>query len=167
MSRKLLAGTVVLSAAILAVVFSMNEPSAAYSRSISEFLGHPLYDRTVRIQGTLVPGSLCYQAEPCEYRFRLEEPWYSRTDAGVNRGKPQLSVHYPYCIVPDTFRWAVKGEVAVTVEGRQCASCHHFEASSLFVKVPSKYEMKEMKMRDAGPPPEPLPQIPVPVCPKS
>lgn len=164
MSRKLLVGTVVLSAAILAVVFSFHRSDPVYALSVSDFAAHPIYDREVRIQGTVVPGSVCYRADPCEYRFRLEDEGYSRTDAGLGAVSKQLSVRYPNCIVPDTFRPDTRVDMKVTVEGRQCASCHHFEASMLFAKVPGKYWMKT---HDAAVEEPPKPVVPIPVCPKS
>src|SRR4051794_30003134 len=72
MSRKLLVGTVLLSAGILAIVFNSNRRTGVYSRSVSEFLAHPIRDEVVRVQGRLVPGSLCRQSEPCEWRFSLD-----------------------------------------------------------------------------------------------
>lgn len=165
MSRKLLLGTVLLSAAILAIVFSMSwSESGAYSRSVSDFHAHPIYDRVVRVQGTLVPGSLCYRDNPCEYRFRLEDQRYAPTDAGMSAASPQLSVRYPQCVVPDTFRPGSGIDVSVTVEGKLCANCHQFEASALYAKMPGKYEMK---MRDGAVEATPQPLKAVGVCPDS
>ena len=70
--------------------------------------------------------------------------------AGV-QGAP-LKVQYAQCVVPDTFR-DVKGvEVEVTAEGR-LAEDGHLEASKIFAKCPSKYEMREgaAKMGGQGP----------------
>lgn len=165
MSRKLLVGTVLLGAGILCVVFRLSKPDSVYSRSVSEFVAHPVYDRTVRVQGTVVPGSVCWRAEPCEYRFLLVEPRDSPTDAAAMAPpRPGLSVRYPSCIVPDTFRPKPGTDTFVTVEGKQCASCHYFEASLLLARGPGKYEMRA---RDAGSEPPPEPVTALAVCPES
>jgi cytochrome c-type biogenesis protein CcmE len=150
MSRKLLAGTLLLGASILYAVFSLGRPKPVYSRSVSEFLAHPIRDEAVRIQGSLVPGSLVRLDEPCEYRFRLVDRWSPSTDAAPSAARPELSVRYPRCIVPDTFRDTPGFEGAVvTVEGKMCQSCHHFEASEIYAKVTLKYQMKGRAWTDA------------------
>ena len=66
--------------------------------------------------------------------------------AAVTLARAELSVRYPYCVVPDTFRDAPGFEMGtVTVEGKLCESCHRFEASQIYAKMPRKYEMKEMR----------------------
>ena len=132
MSRKLLVGTVLVAAGVLAAVFGLSSPKSVYARSVSEFAAHPDYDQPARVYGSLVPGSLCRRDHPCEYRFRLSD-----------RGS-QLSVHYPQCVVPDTFRVQPGIDLLLTVEGTLCANCHQFEASSLLVKMSGKYEVKPM-----------------------
>ena len=154
MSRKLLLGTVLLSSGILAAVFGLSAPSSVYARSLSEFVAHPVYDQLVRIQGNVVPGSLCRRENPCEYRFRLADR------------SSQLAVHYPRCLVPDTFRFVPGVDLNVTVEGEQCANCHHFEASAIFAKGYGKYEMKEMQRLGGSVAATPEPVAPLPVCPE-
>jgi len=160
MSRKLLVGTLVLAAGILVAVFQYR-PSAVYSRSVSEFLAHPIHGQLVRIQGTLVRGSLCRRDNPCEYRFRLGEGWSPATDAGPAAPSGELSVRYRQCLLPDTFREA--NGVTVTVEGEMCASCHRLEASTIFAKMGGKYEMREMQRHGQAAPPMPMP-TPMPLC---
>jgi len=89
-----------------------------------------------------VPGSLCRRSDPCEFRFRLRGG-ASRSDAGPVDTAAELSVRYPQCIVPDTFR--DEPACSILVEGELCASCHRFEASQIFARTYGKYEMK---MRD-------------------
>jgi len=147
MSRKLLVGSVLLGAGILVAVFGWGRPkSSVYARSVSAFLAHPSFDEPVRVQGSLVPGSLVRGSEPCEYRFSLVDGWSASTDAVAIAEQPQLPVRYLGCVVPDTFRDAPGFEMApVTVEGKLCESCHRFEASQIYAKMPRKYEMKEMR----------------------
>jgi len=132
MSRKLLVGTVLLSAGILVAVFGLSSPKPVYARSVSEFVAQPSYDQFARVYGTLVPGTLCRRDDPCEYRFRLADQ------------RSQLAVSYPHCLVPDTFRVQPGIDLQMTVEGTLCANCHQFEASVMFVKEPRKYEFKRM-----------------------
>jgi cytochrome c-type biogenesis protein CcmE len=137
MSRKLLIGTVLVSAGVLAVVLSFDRREAMYSRSVSEFLAHPILDRPVRVHGELVRGSLVHRETPCEYRFRLAG------FRGATLNDAGLSVRYPECIVPDNLRDEPGADVTVVVEGQQCASCHDFKASQIYTRVARKYEMKE------------------------
>lgn len=142
MSRKLFAGTGLLGVAVLAVVFGWPSP-AVYARTVSEFVARPTLDRPVRVQGTLVPGSLCRRADPCEYRFRLDGGSFTRADSGTVRVGPELPVSYRNCIIPDTFRDIPGVDVNVSVEGQMCARCHRFEASLVLAKCPGKYWGKD------------------------
>lgn len=132
----LLAGLVALGAGVLAFVFNSGEDAVVYSYQVDEIKAKAaeLGDRQVRVQGLLVSGTLTRRDEPCEYRFMMQK-------AGVTGSEP-LKVQYAQCVVPDTFR-DVKGvEVEVTAEGR-LAEDGHLEASKIFAKCPSKYEMRE------------------------
>jgi len=157
MSRKLLAGTLVLSAAIAAAAFCLKPRDPVYSRSVSTFLAHPLYDRPVRVQGRLLRGSLCRRDDPCEYRFQLVD----RDSIGVNASG--LFVRYLHCFIPDGFRDVPGLDVTVTVEGELCSGCHHLQASQVYTTGPRKYELK---VRDSHSEPvsEPLPRLKV--CPE-
>jgi cytochrome c-type biogenesis protein CcmE len=86
-------------------------------------------DRAVRVEGTLVKGSLVRRDQPCEYRFTIE------------KNKVALPVHYSQCVVPDTFRDMPGMDVSVTAEGKLASG--YFEASTIMAKCPSKYEMKD------------------------
>jgi cytochrome c-type biogenesis protein CcmE len=141
MSRKLLVGTVLLGVGILAATFGLFRPKPVYARSVAEFIAHPIQAQTVRLEGTLVPGSLCRRSAPCEYRFRIRGGWSRRTDAGQVNPDAELSVRYPQCLMPDTFR--EEADPRIVVEGELCAGCHRFEVSQLFVRTHLKYEMKE------------------------
>jgi cytochrome c-type biogenesis protein CcmE len=96
--------------------------------------GARLGTRRVRVEGTLVHGTLQRRDQPCEYRFTI-------------KGKDaELPVRYAKCIVPDTFRDVPGMDVGVTVNGKLGAG-GTFEANEVMAKCPSKYEMKEKRER--------------------
>jgi len=98
-----------------------------------------LVDQTVRVQGTLVHGTLCKVTADCGYRFSLEE-------AGQ-----QLSVAYEECVLPDTFRDIPGWDVYISVEGERCQTCHDFQATRVMAKCPAKYQMNGSLSRPAAP----------------
>jgi cytochrome c-type biogenesis protein CcmE len=134
MGRKLLFGILVAGTSALLLVFGWSEPKLVHARSVSAFVAHPVRDRPVRLDGALVKGSLCKISEPCEYRFRMVDRFQPGPPA-------ELSVRYPGCIVPDTFRDLPWLDVQVSVTGKLCATCHDFEASQIMARCPGKYEM--------------------------
>jgi cytochrome c-type biogenesis protein CcmE len=128
----LLIGLLVMGGGILALVFTSFQNSSVYSKGVDDLLRDKdkIGDRAVRVEGTLVKGTLVRRDQPCEYRFSVEKK-------GV-----QLPVRYAQCIVPDTFRDMPGMDVSVTAEGKLTDS-GYFEASTIMAKCPSKYEMKE------------------------
>ncbi len=122
--------------AILSLVFFSFDRSSVYAKDVDVLLREKQKysgsDRAVRVQGTLVKGTLVHRDTPCEYRFEMQTK-------GV-----VLPVRFPQCIVPDTFRDMPNMDVMVTAEGK-LSSTGHFEASNIMAKCPSKYEMKEMQ----------------------
>lgn len=140
MPRKLLIGSVLASAGVVAAVLGMVDPKPVYSLSVSELMRQGRFDEQVRVRGRLVKGSLCRVEEPCAYRFRMVDSWPNESDAGYVYH--ELAVRYDQCVVPDTFRDVPGLDVEVTVEGKRCATCHHFEASQVMAKCPGKYEMR-------------------------
>lgn len=132
----LLAGLLAVGAGVLLFVFNSGEDAVIYSYQVDELKAQAaeLGDRQVRVQGILVPGTLVRRDEPCEHRFMIQK-------AGVKNAEP-LKVQYAQCVVPDTFREVQGVEVEVTAEGR-LAEDGHLEASKIFAKCPSKYEMRE------------------------
>jgi cytochrome c-type biogenesis protein CcmE len=130
----LLIGLLVMCAAILSLLFFSFDKSSAYAKNVDELVREKdkYPDRSVRVQGTLVKGTLVRRDQPCEYRFEIKSK------------DVVLPVRYAQCIVPDTFRDMPDMDVMVTAEGK-LSSAGHFEASNIFAKCPSKYEMKEMQ----------------------
>jgi cytochrome c-type biogenesis protein CcmE len=139
MSRKLLAGTLLLSAGIMALVFGLTSPRPIYARSVSQFLAEPVRERTVRVTGRLVPGSLCRMSQACEYNFSLTDRWPASAESGTRAVDQELPVRYPACVIPDTLREVPGMDLEVSMEGELCANCHRFEATQLMVKCPSVY----------------------------
>jgi cytochrome c-type biogenesis protein CcmE len=132
----LLAGLCALGAGILVLVFNSTDEAVVYAYGVKDLnaKASELGERQVRVIGDLVSGTLTRRDDPCEYRFNLRH-------TGDKAGET-LKVHYAQCVVPDQFR-DVKGvQVEVTAEGRM-SSEGHLEASKIFAKCPSKYEMKE------------------------
>ena len=143
----LLAVLLVLAGGVLALVFSGGEEAVVYSYKVSDVKAQAseFGERQLRVQGSLVSGSLVKRDNPCEYRFMMR-------NQGETAGEA-LEVRYPLCVVPDTFR-DVKGvEVEVTAEGRLAAD-GHLQASKIFAKCPSKYEMRESSAQMGGQRPE-------------
>lgn len=127
----LLAGLVVMGGAILFVVLSGFKQAAVYSKGVDELMRDRsrFESRTVRVLGTLVPGTLARRSEPCEYRFKLK------------KNQAEMTVLYPQCVVPDTFRDVPGVNVEVTAEGQLTAN-GTFHATQIMAKCPSKYEMR-------------------------
>jgi cytochrome c-type biogenesis protein CcmE len=132
----LLVGLLVIVVGVLGLVFTSFEGSAIYSVGVDQLVKEPARygQRNVRVKGMLVKGTLTRRDQPCEYRFQLQE-----------KGAV-LSVEYPQCVVPDTFRDMPGMDVEVTAEGKLGANGGAFEATSIMAKCPSKYEMKQKSM---------------------
>ena len=133
----LLAGLLALMGTILTLVFTGGQDAVAYSYRVDEIKAQAstLGERLVRVQGSLVAGSLVRRDTPCEYRFMMRTLHEKTGEA--------LEVRYPLCIVPDTFR--DKEGVEVTAEGRLAAD-GHLQASKIFAKCPSKYDPSTHEM---------------------
>lgn len=127
----LLAALLVMGGGLLALVMTSFEGEAIYSKGVDELLssGTALGERTVRVQGILVKGTLKRRDEPCEYRFSMA------------KNGAELEVRYPQCVVPDTFRDVPNVDVEVTATGKMEGG--HFQASQIMAKCPSKYDMKQ------------------------
>ena len=136
----LLIGLVVMGSTILFVVFSGFKQAAVYSKDVDELLRDKsrLESRNVRVLGSLVSGTLARRSEPCEYRFKMQ------------KNNAELTVFYPQCVVPDTFRDVSGVKVEVTAEG-QLQADGTFRASQIMAKCPSKYEMRDKSNQGQSP----------------
>jgi cytochrome c-type biogenesis protein CcmE len=128
----LLVALLVMGGGILTLVMTSFNSAVVYSRGVDDLIKEKvkLTGRNVRVEGTLVKGTLRRRDQPCEYRFSL-----------VKKGVT-LPVRYSQCIVPDTFRDVPGMDVSVTAEG-SLAQSGDFEATQIMAKCPSKYEMKD------------------------
>ncbi len=129
-----------LGAAVIATVLLSFENSTMYSKGVDELLaaGPRLTGRMVRVEGTLVRGSLERQERPCSHRFQ------------IIRNGAKLAVDYPECVLPDTFRDLSYTEVAVTAEGKLDRS-GRFQATRVMTRCPSKYEARAKEPGGAPP----------------
>lgn len=128
----LLIALLAMGGSILALVMTSFEDAAVYSKGADAVVAErdKLLGRNVKVQGTLVKGTLRRRDEPCEYRFQVE------------KNGTKLDVVYAQCVVPDTFRDMPGMDVEVTADGKLTAA-GHFEATHIMAKCPSKYEMKQ------------------------
>lgn len=139
-NRGLLVALGVIAVAILALVLSTFRAAAVWSTTVdglgsSQAAGE---HKRIRVQGTLVKGTLKKRDEPCEYRFDLQ---------GSQR---PLHVRYPQCIIPDSFQDRPEADVEVTAEGT-LGTDGVLVAEQILAKCPSKYEARDGKMVPAGP----------------
>ena len=91
----------------------------------------------MRVEGTLVRGSLVFREKPCEYRFDL-------TNAGA-----LMHVRYPSCTRPENLRDDMP-DVHISALGKLQPESD-FVASDVVPQCPSKYEMKD-KAKNGMPP---------------
>lgn len=128
----LLLALLAMAAGLLVLVFTSFKGEAIYSKGVDELVraGDAAKDRTIRVQGVLVKGTLVRRDQPCEYRFRMK------------KNGADIEVRYPQCVVPDTFRDVPNMDVEVTATGK-LASVGYFQASQIMAKCPSKYEMQQ------------------------
>jgi len=138
MSKKLLIGSLVLSAGILALAAGPLRPKPRYTRSVVDVLKHDIRDERTRVQGVLVKGSLCEIEPGCGYRFKMADSYWNDP---IGPKPTELSVLYEACVIPDTFRDVPGLDVELTVEGERCQTCHDFKADQIMAKCPSKYQM--------------------------
>lgn len=136
----LLIGLLLMGGTILTVVFTGFKQAAVYSKGVDELVRDKarLQSRTVRVLGNLVSGTLARRSDPCEYRFNMQ------------KNDVQLTVYYPQCVVPDTFRDVSGVKVEVTAEG-QLQADGTFRAHQIMAKCPSKYEMRNQSNQGQAP----------------
>jgi cytochrome c-type biogenesis protein CcmE len=138
-SLGLLAALLVMAAAVgLLVSFSLKD-AAVYAKTVDQLMASKasMVGRRVRVEGTLIHGSLMKRDQPCEYRFK------------VTKNNAVLEVRYAKCVIPDTFQDREEGDVGVTAEGMLTRD-GTFEATQIMAKCPSKYEEKDGKKTPVG-----------------
>jgi len=132
----LLVGLLVMVAGVLALVFSSGKDAAVYSVGVDQLMKDPARynQRSIRVKGMLVKGTLARRDEPCEYRFKIAEHG------------TELAVQHPSCVVPDTFKDMPGMDVEVQAEGKLSDDGKAFVSTNIVAKCPSKYEMKQKSM---------------------
>lgn len=133
-----LLGLLVIGGGILSFVLGQDGDQLTYAKDVNAVVGNQgeLGTRNLKVQGILVAGSLTKREEPCEYRFKIRQK--DAPDGAV------MSVHFPQCIVPDTFRDVPGMDVEATVTGQLADG--HFQANTIEAKCPSKYEMQQRQL---------------------
>ena len=123
-------------AVVLVLVFTIFKGAAIYSLGVDQLVkDQSKYNqRSLRVKGMLVKGSLARRDQPCEYRFKLEE-----------KGA-MLNVQHPSCVVPDTFKDMPGMDVEVQAEGRLADDGKTFVSTAIVAKCPSKYEMQQKSL---------------------
>jgi cytochrome c-type biogenesis protein CcmE len=149
MRKKLLIACLGAVGVVWVIIVALGKPPAIYSLNVSQFVTRGIADETVRVQGTLVHGTLCKVTADFGYRFSLQD------------AAQDLSVACNECIVPDTLRDVPGWDVSISVEGERCQSCHDFEATRVIVRCPDKYELQGAWSQRAAPIPlcKPLPRM--------
>ena len=124
-----------LAGALALLVFGSDAGDAlVYSKLVHEVLADPgaFAGRELRVEGDLKQGSIEFKERPCEWRFVIGK-----------EGKT-LPVHFPQCIVPDTFKDGMG--LVVTVQGK-LTDQGYFLADQVIPRCPSKYEMKDRQRK--------------------
>jgi cytochrome c-type biogenesis protein CcmE len=130
----LVALLVIVGATVTLFLFGFKE-AAVYAIGVEELVERraELAGRRVRIDGELVPGSLEKRDQPCEYRFV------------VRQNDRELSVRFPQCVVPDSFRDRPEGGVMVISEG-ELGTDGTFTASTITPRCSSRYDPETRTM---------------------
>jgi cytochrome c-type biogenesis protein CcmE len=137
----LLVGLFVVIGCVLVLVFTSGKDAAVYSVGVDQLMNDQSHynQRSLRVKGMLVKGTLLRRDEPCEYRFKL-------IDEKAKAGSATLTVQHPSCDVPDTFKDMPGMDVEVSAEGKLSADGKTFTSNKIIAKCPSKYEMKQKSM---------------------
>jgi len=120
-----------LCAAVAFLLLGSDASNAfVYSKLVDEVMTEPgrYADRELRVEGELRQGSIRFREDPCEWQFVLEKDEHAMT------------VTFPECVVPDTFRDGMG--ISVTVQGR-LEEDGTFLANQVVPRCPSKYEMEQ------------------------
>lgn len=120
------------AAAIAGLVLTNFKDSTVYAKGIDQVVAEKgkWAGRNLRVEGTMVRGSLKFQEKPCLWEF------------DATRNGATLHVKFAGCIKPDNLADRPDmPDVGVTVEGK-LAGNGEFAASNILTKCPSKYDMK-------------------------
>jgi hypothetical protein len=110
------------------------ESNKVYSYSVADFVKRDLRDRRARVQGTLVPGTLC-RMDDCGFRFTLKEPAWSYAGAAASpKPWPTLPVSFAGCAILEPFLAQPERDHQVVVFGQRCRACHEFQATDVLTR---------------------------------
>ena len=153
MSRKLLIAALATGVALAWLLWGETD-NAVDSFSVAELVSRDVRDRPIRVQGTLVPGTLC-RLDDCGYRFTMREPAGSYASAAsVPDPWPTLPVAFAGCAMLESVLHEPAREHEVIVFGQRCQSCHELQATDVWART---YEMLEHAGGAGAAPPPPLP----------
>jgi cytochrome c-type biogenesis protein CcmE len=148
MSRKVLFASLAAGVGIAALILVQLERKPMYTFGVSDFLKRDVRDERVRVQGSVVPGTLCSTGPDCGYRFAITDRYES-----LGSTRPILPVSFEGCDMPDNFLEHPQRALDVVVDGQRCQNCHDFQATTVLTRTYGKYEYPS----DAEPAPLPLP----------
>jgi len=119
-----------LACGVIFLLSGVGGDAFVYSKLVNEVMADPesFVGREIRIEGDLVPGSIEFREDPCEWRFVIEKEGH------------EVPVHFLQCVVPDTFRDGFG--ISVIAQG-ELRDDRIFIANEIVPRCPSKYEMQE------------------------
>ena len=123
---KFLIGGGVIAIAIIYLIFTATQSTAAYFLTVDELYarGSEVYDRNVRVSGKVIEGAIDFNARDLVLRFQV---------AGQSGQTLPVVFNGPK---PDQLRADAEAILEGRFDGRQ------FSAQTLLLKCPSKYEEK-------------------------
>ncbi|MDD5771851.1 MAG: cytochrome c maturation protein CcmE [bacterium] len=129
--KKLIAGSLVVIAAVGYLIFAGMKDTMVYYYTVSEVLSKGLTsnDKGMRVGGKVTQNSIKWDQDNLNLKFEMED----------EKTHEKLNVEY-HGTIPDTF----KEGVTVIVEGK-FSEQRVFLARTLLAKCPSKYEAEKAK----------------------
>ncbi len=118
--------------ALFYLIYTGFEKTMVYYVTIEELEAAPVYDKTLRVVGNVVDGSIQKSLNSLKMQFVIAQD------------DRRIPITYTG-VVPDTF----KDGVEVVAEGRYYTD-RTFEAETVMAKCPSKYEGQDYKEHEAA-----------------
>jgi cytochrome c-type biogenesis protein CcmE len=127
----LLVALLAIGGSIVFLMLTMVNDAAIYAVPVDKLVAErEQYEgRNLKVNGSLINGTLKRREDPCEYRFRI----------ALN--EKELDVRFAGCVIPDNLRDVPGIDVNVFAEGK--LSGDHFEATQVVAQCPSRYEMDQ------------------------
>jgi cytochrome c-type biogenesis protein CcmE len=122
---RVLATVLILGGAFVTLLATSMRENVQFYKHVDEVMpvADQWYGKTLKLQGTVVPGSIARKDSSLDYRF------------AVKHGESVVTAYYSG-VVPDNF--ADNAEVVVT--GRLSQAGFQVESDGVMAKCPSKYE---------------------------